>query len=120
MNDRLDFSIVERYIARTHPDWNHVRQDSANALGTAAAAPHIATLLDVPRRRVLTWRERGVAYFDADEIAIRLGLHPAELWPDWWQIEPPIEDVAVRDYWRLLRRRALEESWALRETASAP
>lgn len=117
MNDRLDFAIVEEYIARRHPDPNHVRADTANHHGIAAAAPHVSTILNVTNRRVLQWRERGVAYYDADEIAIRLGLHPSELWPNWWQLEPPVEDVAVRDYWRVLRAQALEESYRLRDVA---
>lgn len=124
-SERLDFAIVEDFIARRHPDPDHIR--AAGLEGRCAgvehaakvAAPWIASLLDVDRRRVLTWRQRGVSYFDADLIACRLGLHPASLWPNWWALEPSKRERDDRDYWRVLRAQALEESRRLRIAARA-
>ena len=115
--DRLDFKVVEHYVAHHHPDPDIVRNDAANHHGIDVAAPHIALLLNVTRSNVLRWRTSGVPYYDADLIAIRLGRHPSEIWDDWWLLEPSQEDRDVRNYWRTLRARALEESLALREAA---
>jgi lambda repressor-like predicted transcriptional regulator len=33
--------------------------------------------------------ERGVTALVADRLAIAAGLHPAEIWPSWWDDTPP-------------------------------
>jgi lambda repressor-like predicted transcriptional regulator len=33
--------------------------------------------------------ERGVTALVADRLAIKAGLHPAEIWPTWWDDTPP-------------------------------
>lgn len=43
-----------------------------------------AEALNVPRRYVYRWTEVGLDEAEADTIAIGLGLHPIDLWPDEW------------------------------------
>jgi hypothetical protein len=43
----------------------------------------IARYFGVSKAAVSKWRERGLSCVQADELAVRLGLHPCELWPDW-------------------------------------
>lgn len=44
-----------------------------------------AQLLGVNRRQVYRWRETGVSWAQADELAIRAGLHPSSVWGrSWW------------------------------------
>lgn len=44
----------------------------------------VARRLRVHGRQVQRWRDRGtITAFQADELATRLGLHPAQVWPDW-------------------------------------
>lgn len=47
----------------------------------------LAELAGTTVRAVQRWRHRGVPWSIADRAAIRLGLHPAELWPDWWTLD---------------------------------
>jgi len=37
------------------------------------------------------WHREGVSLYQADEIAVKLGRHPTQLWPDWQTAE--IESV---------------------------
>lgn len=34
--------------------------------------------------RLSRHRSSGLTETEADRTAIRLGLHPSELWPEWW------------------------------------
>ena len=38
----------------------------------------------VSRDVVKRWRERGMPWPEADEIAVALGVHPCRIWPDWF------------------------------------
>jgi hypothetical protein len=56
------------------------------ALEQAAAvdgASSLARVLGVDRRYVYRFRQSGLHADQADELAVRAGFHPAELWPTW-------------------------------------
>ena len=39
-----------------------------------------------PLRTIQRWKTNGIPSRSADHLAVRLGLHPANIWPDtWWQ-----------------------------------
>ncbi len=38
--------------------------------------------LSVTSRTIQRWRQSGIPIWEADRAAIRLGTHPAILWPD--------------------------------------
>ena len=39
-----------------------------------------------PLRTIQRWNTGGIPARSADHLAIRLGLHPANIWPEtWWQ-----------------------------------
>ena len=67
----------------------------------------IASLCGVARETVYRWRDGTTTTItpgDADRMAIRMGMHPAEIWgDDWWNI-PDILDP--RDRKRLYREAA--------------
>ncbi len=44
---------------------------------------HLAELCDVSRSTVQRWARSGVDEWSADRVAMAVGVHPAELWPDW-------------------------------------
>jgi lambda repressor-like predicted transcriptional regulator len=35
-------------------------------------------------RTIQRWRVDGIPYWSADRVAIRLGIHPALIWTDWY------------------------------------
>ena len=45
-----------------------------------------ADILGVGVHTVRSWRtgRRRIKATAADRLAVGLGLHPAELWPEWW------------------------------------
>lgn len=45
----------------------------------------IAALLGVSKRVVSRWRHDGIRWSLADQAAVALGLHPALVWPDWYE-----------------------------------
>jgi hypothetical protein len=70
---RLPFDPLERLVGR--------------GCGLAAARA-----LDVHPRQVYRWRRQGVTWATADQLAARVGRHPAEVWgTDWWDPEPILD-----------------------------
>lgn len=51
-----------------------------NPTSTAA----LAQRLGVSARTVWRWRASGLNPTQADRAAIAAGLHPANIWPNWW------------------------------------
>lgn len=60
-----------------------------NACATARA-------VGVTVRAVERWKSGGLSALQADRAAIAIGIHPANLWPDWLTIEwrPKCSDAA--------------------------
>lgn len=46
----------------------------------------LARALGRNRAQVGKWRQRGVTLDSADRIAVALGLHPVEVWPEWYAV----------------------------------
>lgn len=42
-----------------------------------------AALLDVDQSQIYVWKREGLRWVVADELAIRAGFHPSEIWPEW-------------------------------------
>ncbi len=42
-------------------------------------------VLGVCRNTVINWQDRGMPERAADHMAVRLGYHPASIWPTWWE-----------------------------------
>lgn len=45
---------------------------------------HIARLVGVDQNTVLRWRKHGIPYWSADAACIATGLHPVEVWADFY------------------------------------
>lgn len=71
----LEPLIEARY--RNHPAAGNNR---ATTIGIAGRAGHV---LDVNASQIHLWRRDGLPDQAADRIALRLGYHPAQIWPDW-------------------------------------
>ena len=54
----------------------------------AGPIPAIAALAGVARRTVTRWAHIGIDLWTADRLACSVGMHPAELWADWFEIAP--------------------------------
>ena len=39
-----------------------------------------------PLRTIQRWKTNGIPLYSADRLAIRLGVHPANIWPQWTDI----------------------------------
>lgn len=50
-------------------------------------ASDLARAAGVNASAVTRWKERGLSLAQADDIAVRLGLHPMEVWPDFYDDE---------------------------------
>jgi hypothetical protein len=54
------------------------------------AAIHYRNLSDLarvsgyPLRTINRWKTSGIPRYSADRLAIRLGLHPANIWITWY------------------------------------
>jgi lambda repressor-like predicted transcriptional regulator len=52
----------------------------------------LARALNRQRAHVQRWRREGVPLYSADAIAVALGCHPVEVWPEWYAVS---EDFAA-------------------------
>ena len=50
----------------------------------------MAETLDVSRRNLIRWKFKGLPEIAADRAAVSLGMHPSELWPEWWANCPTV------------------------------
>ncbi len=50
------------------------------------SAKLIAEVLGVSRITISQWRNknRGLSIWQADKYAIKLGMHPQQIWTDWY------------------------------------
>ena len=45
----------------------------------------IARTIGMSTNTMLMWDKTGVPVWTADRLAVKLGAHPADIWPDeWW------------------------------------
>lgn len=65
---RLPFWRLERFLDAGKSD---------RAIATAARINH---------RSVAMYRAGGVPFLQADRIACRIGVHPANIWPEYWTL----------------------------------
>lgn len=79
LEPRLPFAPLADVIERRLVD---VQTEKGYWCGSSCKAE--ARLLDSNPRQIIRWRQYGVTWAQADVLAVRLGLHPAEVWPDWW------------------------------------
>lgn len=54
-----------------------------------------ARLLHVSGATWAQFRRTGLSAFQADRLAVRLGLHPAEVWVDWCVGATELEEASV-------------------------
>ena len=50
----------------------------------AANLSDLARRTGYPLRAIQRWRVAGIPYWSADRVAIRLGIHQALIWTDWY------------------------------------
>jgi len=43
-----------------------------------------AQVLGCNRKTVYRWAAKGLCAESADRVAHHLGMHPANIWPNWW------------------------------------
>lgn len=79
---------IRRYAAvqRTHsaePLMDRLRVDEPAQLAAALriSVTHAKRLIAL-----------GLTDHQADRYACRIGYHPSVIWPDWWDIEPDVEE----------------------------
>lgn len=49
-------------------------------------AGQVAQVVGVHRMQSYRWERFGLTIDAADDAANRLGMHPSELWPEWWEV----------------------------------
>lgn len=55
-------------------------------IGRYGGVSGLARALGRERAQVSKWRSRGLPATTADVVAVALGLHPVEVWPDWYDV----------------------------------
>jgi hypothetical protein len=57
--------------------------------GERLGGPAVAAMLGEHKRQLQRWSRYGFTEAQADEMATRLGLHPALIWSNWWEATAP-------------------------------
>jgi hypothetical protein len=85
---RFSWSAVEDYLRATVEPY-----EGENGRFVVPGLATFAPMIGVDRRTLYGYRETGLSADQADRVAVALGLHPLNLWPDFY--EPASEDRAV-------------------------
>ena len=116
----LPIEPLEAWFEAHHPCDNE-RAHSAEQHHGRVSGARLAGLLGVKPATVRMWRQRGgIPLYSADRAAVALGVHPCELWPDWWDLPEPNHTGGrppkpkLPDWFRELLRHARIQSWRLR------
>lgn len=56
-------------------------------LRACGSGNNLAALTGYRRSHLTHWQREGVPVVAADDMAVALGMHPIELWPDWYEID---------------------------------
>lgn len=68
-------------------DESEARQWVSNGTTVRVLPSTLARSLDVDINTIRRWRKDGIPYWSADEVSIKIGLHPVEIWPDYLEVE---------------------------------
>lgn len=52
---------------------------------TLAPLTEVAAMAGTSERQWRRWRKSGVPLWHADRMAVALGRHPGEVWPEYWE-----------------------------------
>jgi hypothetical protein len=55
----------------------------------------LARALGLDRAQVARWRNGGLPIDSADRVAVAAGCHPAEVWPEWYDLTAPLGGEAA-------------------------
>jgi hypothetical protein len=69
----------------------------------AGSVAIIARRTGTDRQNIYRWNARGIDAYQADAIAVRLGLHPVVIWPDWFTYAPTEAEVAASEAPRVVK-----------------
>ena len=73
--------------------WEPLRRILSGTDGTAASDYRmLAGIAGVSERTVMRWRHDGIPEHHADQVALELGLHPANIWGAAWEDPSGPED----------------------------
>jgi len=69
-------------------DRKYLATQLVESFGLETSHISIGSALGVGRSTVYKWIQRQVRFnaYEADRYAIKLGLHPCEIWDDWFTI----------------------------------
>jgi hypothetical protein len=69
-------------------DRKYLATQLVESFGPETSHISIGSALGVGRSTVYKWIQRQVRFnaYEADHYAIKLGLHPCEIWDDWFTI----------------------------------
>ena len=69
-------------------DRKYLATEIIKTFGPAANHTNIAEILDIGRSTIYKWIDRQIRFnvYEADRYAIKLGLHPCEIWDDWFTL----------------------------------
>lgn len=76
---RLPFEPLVPYI---EAQWRPI-SDKVSHISIHGKAQQV---IGANRSNVHRWRRRGLTLDSADRCATALGLHPANVWPEWWEV----------------------------------
>jgi plasmid maintenance system antidote protein VapI len=76
-------------MARKYGGRNFPAKELVKKFGTNTSIVTMAEALDTERSTVYKWCQNDImiSQWAADRYAVKLGLHPSEVWLDWFALE---------------------------------
>ena len=82
--DRLAIDPLWRHVERR---WQPRHDDGTCPWGAVVfGGGQLSKAVGVERHVVRRWQRKGLTVWEADRAAVAAGVHPANVWPEWWAL----------------------------------
>ena len=84
--DRLAIDPLWRHVERRWQASHEADADNRQWGAVIFGCGQLGKAVGVERHVVRRWQRKGLTVWEADRAAVAAGVHPANLWPEWWAL----------------------------------
>lgn len=84
---RWPYRPLQRFLGPCRQSWHQSSSWKTTSTERPMTNQLVADILGVSERTVARWAKDGLSDRLADEVAVKLNVHPFVIWPAWFDLE---------------------------------